>query len=116
MRGEGRPRVPDTTSEGALEHVRRHRAAARLRAEGAAAGGSAAAPMAAGFEPRAGPARGLPRGRRSLETGASTHLNFKTNNGLKLTYRRMGSGPVLVCHPGGPGFSSTELGDLAGLW
>ena len=28
----------------------------------------------------------------------------------------MGTGPVLVVHPGGPGFSSAYLGDLAGLW
>ena len=28
----------------------------------------------------------------------------------------MGTGPVLVCHPGGPGFSSLYFGDLAGLW
>ena len=25
-------------------------------------------------------------------------------------------GPVLVCHPGGPGFSAQYFGDLAGLW
>ena len=43
-------------------------------------------------------------------------LKFNTQEGRKLTYRKMGSGPVLVCHPGGPGFSSAELGDLAGLW
>jgi proline iminopeptidase len=28
----------------------------------------------------------------------------------------MGSGPILICHPGGPGFSALEFGDLAGLW
>lgn len=33
-----------------------------------------------------------------------------------MTYRKLGHGPVLVCHPGGPGLSSTYLGDLAGLW
>jgi proline-specific peptidase len=32
-----------------------------------------------------------------------------------LAYRRMGEGPVLVCHPGGPGFSSRYLADLGGL-
>jgi proline-specific peptidase len=32
-----------------------------------------------------------------------------------LTYRREGGGPILVCHPGGPGFSSAYLADLAGL-
>jgi proline-specific peptidase len=34
---------------------------------------------------------------------------------VKVTYRREGSGPPLVCHPGGPGFSSHYFGDLAGL-
>jgi proline-specific peptidase len=43
-------------------------------------------------------------------------MKFNTKEGRKLTYRKMGTGPVLVCHPGGPGFSSAELGDLAGLW
>jgi proline iminopeptidase len=43
-------------------------------------------------------------------------VNFKTSEGLKLTYKRMGTGPVLVCHPGGPGFAASEFGDLAGLW
>jgi pimeloyl-ACP methyl ester carboxylesterase len=28
----------------------------------------------------------------------------------------MGTGRVLVCHPGGPGFSSSYFADLAGLW
>jgi pimeloyl-ACP methyl ester carboxylesterase len=28
----------------------------------------------------------------------------------------MGNGPVLVCHPGGPGFSALYFADLAGLW
>jgi pimeloyl-ACP methyl ester carboxylesterase len=32
-----------------------------------------------------------------------------------LAYRRLGSGPTLVCHPGGPGFSSRYLADLGGL-
>jgi proline iminopeptidase len=39
-----------------------------------------------------------------------------TADGRKLTYRKLGHGPVLVCHPGGPGFSSTYFGDLAALW
>ena len=38
-----------------------------------------------------------------------------TADGRALTYRRIGSGPTVVCHPGGPGFSSRYLGDLAGL-
>jgi proline iminopeptidase len=38
-----------------------------------------------------------------------------TADGRSLAYHRSGSGPMLVCHPGGPGFSSRYLGDLAGL-
>jgi proline-specific peptidase len=41
--------------------------------------------------------------------------SFRTHDGRTLTYRREGSGPILVCHPGGPGFSSRYLSDLAGL-
>ncbi len=41
--------------------------------------------------------------------------SFRTADGRTLTYRREGSGPVLVCHPGGPGFSSRYFGDFAGL-
>jgi pimeloyl-ACP methyl ester carboxylesterase len=40
---------------------------------------------------------------------------FRTADGRRLSYRREGSGPTLVCHPGGPGFSSRYFGDLAGL-
>ena len=43
-------------------------------------------------------------------------MKFTTADGRKLTYRRMGTGPVLVCHPGGPGFSSSYFSDLAGLY
>ena len=43
-------------------------------------------------------------------------MSFTTADGRKLTYRKIGHGPVLVCHPGGPGFSSTYFGDLAALW
>jgi proline iminopeptidase len=43
-------------------------------------------------------------------------LKFQTSDGRKLTYRKLGHGPVLVVHPGGPGFSSAYLGDLSGLW
>ena len=39
-----------------------------------------------------------------------------TIDGLRLSYRRAGSGPPLVCHPGGPGFSSRYFGaDVGGL-
>jgi proline iminopeptidase len=41
--------------------------------------------------------------------------SFSTAEGRTLTYRQQGSGPVVVCHPGGPGYSSAYFGDLAGL-
>jgi pimeloyl-ACP methyl ester carboxylesterase len=41
--------------------------------------------------------------------------SFRTADGRALSFRRIGSGPTLVCHPGGPGFSSRYFGDLAGL-
>jgi proline-specific peptidase len=34
---------------------------------------------------------------------------------VRLATRRAGSGPTLICHPGGPGFASAELDDLGGL-
>ena len=34
---------------------------------------------------------------------------------MKLHTERRGTGPLLVCHPGGPGFDGSELGDLGGL-
>jgi pimeloyl-ACP methyl ester carboxylesterase len=43
-------------------------------------------------------------------------VKFLTADGRKLTYRKLGGGPVLVCHPGGPGFSSSYFADLAGLF
>jgi proline iminopeptidase len=41
--------------------------------------------------------------------------SFRTQDGRSLAYRRTGNGPLLVCHPGGPGLSSRYLADLAGL-
>lgn len=41
--------------------------------------------------------------------------SFRTRDGRTLAYRRTGSGPALVCHPGGPGFSSRYFGEFAGL-
>jgi proline iminopeptidase len=38
-----------------------------------------------------------------------------TADGRTLAYRRAGSGPTLVCHGGGTGFSASYLGDLGGL-
>jgi len=40
---------------------------------------------------------------------------FTTAEGLTLSYERRGSGPLLVCHPGGPGCSAAEFRDFAGL-
>ena len=41
--------------------------------------------------------------------------DFVTTDGRTLAYRRVGSGPLLVCHCGGPGFPGATLGDLGGL-
>jgi proline iminopeptidase len=38
-----------------------------------------------------------------------------TSDGRRLAYEVVGEGPTLVCHPGGPGFSSLYFGELAGL-
>src|SRR5262249_13351324 len=38
-----------------------------------------------------------------------------TSDGRKLAWREAGSGPLLVCHPGGPGFSARCFGDLTEL-
>ncbi len=43
-------------------------------------------------------------------------MSFTTSDGRKLTYRKIGHGPVLICHPGGPGFSAAYFSDLAALW
>jgi proline-specific peptidase len=40
---------------------------------------------------------------------------FATDDGRTLSYERRGNGPLLVCHPGGPGFSNAYLVDLGGL-
>src|SRR4051794_23721125 len=41
--------------------------------------------------------------------------SFRTSDGRTLAYNVIGTGPLLVCHPGGPGFAGAELGDLGGL-
>jgi proline iminopeptidase len=41
--------------------------------------------------------------------------SLRTSDGRALAYRRQGSGPLLVCHGGGPGLSARYFGDLAGL-
>jgi pimeloyl-ACP methyl ester carboxylesterase len=51
-----------------------------------------------------------------VEAGTQAFMSMKTADGRALGYHEMGSGPVLVCHPGGPGFSALYFGDLAGLW
>jgi proline iminopeptidase len=38
-----------------------------------------------------------------------------TADGRRLAYTRAGSGPTLVCHGGGPGFSALYLGNVGGL-
>ena len=38
-----------------------------------------------------------------------------TRDGRKLTYLELGSGPPLICHPGGPGIPAAIFGDLGGL-
>ena len=38
-----------------------------------------------------------------------------TDDGRTLAWRARGSGPPLLCHPGGPGSSSAYFGDLAEL-
>jgi pimeloyl-ACP methyl ester carboxylesterase len=40
---------------------------------------------------------------------------FTTPDGLTLSFERRGHGPLLVCHPGGPGGSAAEFRDFAGL-
>ena len=40
---------------------------------------------------------------------------FTTPDGLTLSCERRGDGPLLVCHPGGPGGSAAEFEDFAGL-
>jgi pimeloyl-ACP methyl ester carboxylesterase len=40
---------------------------------------------------------------------------FTTPEGRTLAYERRGSGPLLVCHPGGPGGSAAEFRGFAGL-
>jgi len=40
---------------------------------------------------------------------------FRSYDGTTLAYHVEGSGPVLVCQPGGPGRASAYLGDLGGL-
>ena len=40
---------------------------------------------------------------------------LRTADGRTLAYNLLGDGPMLVCHPGGPGFAGAELGDLGGL-
>ena len=43
-------------------------------------------------------------------------MSFKAGDGRSLSYRKLGHGPLVLCHPGGPGFSSDYFGDLAALW
>jgi proline-specific peptidase len=40
---------------------------------------------------------------------------FVNRSGLRLSYRVQGAGPIMVCHPGGPGFSADYLQDIGGI-
>lgn len=42
-------------------------------------------------------------------------METHTSDGRRLTYSEAGSGPRLVCHPGGPGFSGAYFGGLGGV-
>ena len=46
---------------------------------------------------------------------ASPPGSYVNRSGMTLSYGVKGSGDILVCHPGGPGFSSVCLRDLGGL-
>jgi pimeloyl-ACP methyl ester carboxylesterase len=41
--------------------------------------------------------------------------SFVTTHGRSLAYKRFGSGPLVVCRCGGPGFPGATLGDRGGL-
>jgi proline iminopeptidase len=41
--------------------------------------------------------------------------SLTTPDGRKLSYDMRGEGDLLLCHPGGPGFSGAYFGDLGGL-
>lgn len=41
--------------------------------------------------------------------------SLTTADGRRLSWRELGSGPPLICHPGGPGASSLYFGDLPEL-
>src|SRR6478736_2256941 len=40
---------------------------------------------------------------------------LRTGDGRTLAWRQHGTGPELICHPGGPGASSRYFGDLPEL-
>jgi pimeloyl-ACP methyl ester carboxylesterase len=40
---------------------------------------------------------------------------FTTADGRRLSYRELGEGPPLICHPGGPGITALLFDDLGGL-
>ena len=55
------------------------------------------------------------RARLGVPRDASVKTTLTTSDGRKLAYRTAGAGPVLVCHPGGPGLSASYLTDLGGI-
>jgi pimeloyl-ACP methyl ester carboxylesterase len=50
-----------------------------------------------------------------LEQQGSHLGRGRTRDGRTITWYRRGSGPTLVCHPGGPGFSGVYFEGLGGL-
>ena len=50
-----------------------------------------------------------------MSSQASLPGSYVNRSGMTLSYGVKGSGGILVCHPGGPGFSSLYLRDLGGL-
>ena len=100
---------------------------ARVAAPALKPGGALALEVGDGQAPRGGrgargarlPRRydhGRPERARAHRRGEDrVRESFTTADGRLLSYEREGEGPLLVCHPGGPGFSSRYFGDLAGL-
>jgi proline-specific peptidase len=41
--------------------------------------------------------------------------SLRTSDGRTLVYEQVGDGPLLICHPGGPGLSAACFEDLGGL-
>jgi proline iminopeptidase len=59
--------------------------------------------------------REIQKGDHHRTVRSAVLASFRTVGGRRLAFSRAGSGALLVCHGGGPGFSARYLGDLAGL-